>query len=193
MSAPPAGPAGQGAAITGDESSGGPELESDSGGAANEVVLPDGAAGAGEPATPNASAAGDDNQFTIPEKPELKYPNPGSMLNQLVARVEAGEASAEDAAADAPVHREASVAVTIYLSGNVDGVVSFLKDNGGSPRNAGGDYIEAYVPVSLLGQTSGNCSALRTGDPLLKKLRKTFTVGIGGHIGLKCDCHADSP
>ena len=39
----------------------------------------------------------------------------------------------------------------------------------------------------------GACSDLRMGDPFLKKLRKTFTVGIGGGISLKCDCHADSP
>ena len=37
------------------------------------------------------------------------------------------------------------------------------------------------------------CSDLRTGDPLLKKLRKTFTVGIGVDISLKCDRHGDSP
>ena len=27
----------------------------------------------------------------------------------------------------------------------------------------------------------------------MKKLRKTFPVGIGGDISLKCDCHADFP
>ena len=119
-------------------------------------------------ATPNVYGGGDDTLPTLPEKAELKYPNLGSMLNQMAARVEAGEATAEDAAGDAPVHRAESVAVTIYLSGNVDGVVSFLEDNGGSPRNVGEDYIEAYVPVSLLGPVSeqtgghpgaGNCAA----------------------------------
>ncbi len=39
----------------------------------------------------------------------------------------------------------------------------------------------------------GACSDLRMGDPFLKNLRKTFAVGIGGGISLKCDCHADSP
>ena len=53
------------------------------------------------------------------------------------------------------------MAVTIYLSGNVDGVVSFLEDNGGSPRNVGEDYIEAYVPVPLLGQVSEQFGVLR--------------------------------
>ena len=91
----------------------------------------------------------------------MKYPNLGSTLNQLVTSVEDGESSAEDAAEEAPVHREASVAVTIYLSGNVDDVVGFLEDNGGSPRNVGQDYIEAYVPVPLLGQTSEQPGVLR--------------------------------
>ena len=111
--------------------------------------------------TPGAAADGDDNQFTIPEKAELKYPNLGSMLNQLAARVEEGEATAEDAAGDAPVHRAESVAVTIYLSGNVDAVVRFLEDFGGSPRNVGEDYIEAYVPVSLLGPVSEQTGVIR--------------------------------
>ena len=111
--------------------------------------------------TPGAAADGDDNQFTIPEKAELKYPNLGSMLNQMVARVEEEGATAGDAAGDAPVHRAESVAVTIYLSGNVDGVVQFLEDFGGDPRNVGGDYIEAYVPVSLLGPVSEQPGVLR--------------------------------
>ena len=111
--------------------------------------------------TPGAAADGDDNQFTIPEKAELKYPNLGSMLNQLAARVEEGEATAEDAAGDAPVHRAESVAVTIYLSGNVGAVVRFLEDFGGSPRNVGEDYIEAYVPVSLLGPVSEQTGVIR--------------------------------
>ena len=42
----------------------------------------------------------------IPEKRELRYPNLGSHLDQLVAQVEGGEATAEDAAGEAPMHRE---------------------------------------------------------------------------------------
>ena len=105
-------------------------------------------------ATPNVYGGGDDTLPTLPEKSELKYPNLGSSLDQIVVSVEEGEVSAKEAAEDAPVHQEASVAVTIYLSGNLADVVSFLKDNGGSPRNVGEDYIEAYVPVTLLGQVS---------------------------------------
>ena len=105
-------------------------------------------------ATPNVYGGGDDTLPTLPEKSELKYPNLGSSLDQIVVSVEEGEVLAKEAAEDAPVHQEASVAVTIYLSGNLADVVSFLKDNGGSPRNVGEDYIEAYVPVTLLGQVS---------------------------------------
>ena len=111
--------------------------------------------------TPGAAADGDDEQFSIPEKADLKYPNLGSMLNQMAARVEEEGAMAEDAAGDAPVHRAESVAVTICLSGNVDGVVTFLEDHGGDPRNVGEDYIEAYVPVSLLGPTSEQPGVIR--------------------------------
>ena len=112
-------------------------------------------------ATPNVYGGSDDTLPTLPEKPELKYPNLGSNLDQLVASVEEGETSAKEAAEDAPVHQEASVAVTIYLSGNLDDVVKFLEDNGGSPRNVGEDYIEAYVPVSLLGQVSERPGVIR--------------------------------
>ena len=59
------------------------------------------------------------------------------------------------------MHGEESVAVTIYLSGGVDDVVQFLEDFGGDPRNLGEDYIEAYVPVSLLGPVSGQPGVLR--------------------------------
>ena len=107
------------------------------------------------------ATASDDTLPTLPEKPELKYPNLGSNLDQLVASALEGETSAKEAAEDAPVHQEASVAVTIYLSGNLDDVVKFLEDNGGSPRNVGEDYIEAYVPVSLLGQVSERTGVIR--------------------------------
>ena len=121
---------------------------------------PDSDQGRGLTAKPAVS--GDvDGQFSIPEKAELKYPNLGSTLDQMAATVEEGEVSAREAAKDAPVSQEESVAVTIYLSGNVDEVVKFLEDNGGSPRNVGEDYIEAYVPVTLLGQTSEQPGVIR--------------------------------
>ena len=104
----------------------------------------------------------EDNQAPpIPDKVELKYPNLGSRLDQLVVSVESGETTAEQAASGAAMHSGASVAVTFYLSGGVDGVVAFLEENGGDPRNVGEDYIEAYVPVTLLGPASEQPGVLR--------------------------------
>ena len=112
-------------------------------------------------ALPSAAAGCDDQVSPLPEKLQLKYPNLGSRLNDLVVRVEEGEASAQEAADGAAVQREGSVAVTVYLSGNVANVAGFLEDNGGDPRNVGEDYIEAYVPVTLLGELSEQPGVLR--------------------------------
>ena len=90
----------------------------------------------------------------IPGKRDLKYPNLSSHLNQLVASVEAGRTNDEKAAEGATIHQGESVAVTIHISGNADEVARFLEDNGGDPRNVGEDYIEAYVPFTLLGPVS---------------------------------------
>ena len=84
-----------------------------------------------------------------------KHPNLDSILNQIVEQVDSGEFSAQTAAAGAPLHDEDSVAVTLYITeGNAEGVRDFLSDNGASPRNVGADYIEAYIPVSLLASAS---------------------------------------
>ena len=112
-------------------------------------------------ATPNVYGDGEDSQPTLPEKPELKYPNLGSNLDQLAASALKGKTSAREAAEDKPVHRKPSIAVTIYLSGNMNDVVKFLEENSGSPRNVGEDYIEAYVPVSLLGRVSEQPGVIR--------------------------------
>ena len=118
-------------------------------------------------------ADGDDQALPIPDKGDLKYPNLGSSLDGLVASVEAGQATAQEAAADAPVHSGESVGVTIYLSASVDEMVAFLEENGGDPRNVGEDYIEAYVPVPLLGPVSERPGVIRgEGD-------RTATAGRG--------------
>ena len=109
---------------------------------------PAGSAGQSAAITPAASSGGPKSDS-------------GGAANEVV--LPAGETATPNASAagDAPVHQAESVAVTIHLSGNVDGVVSFLEDHGGSARNVGGDYVEAYVPVSLLGQTSEQPGVLR--------------------------------
>ena len=111
---------------------------------------------------PQTTQSGSVNQVqSIPKKPDLKYPNLGSHLSQLVASVEEGQITAQQAAEGRSISGDESIAVTIHLSANVDEVVQFLDDRGGDPRNVGEDYIEAYVPVTLLGQVSELPGVLR--------------------------------
>ena len=119
------------------------------------VPTPASAEGAATPVSTGPS------QFTFSRKTELKYPKVGSTLDDLIARVQAGEVSAEDAAREAPLHRGDSVGVAIHLSGNVDGVVRFLEAHGASNISAGDGYIEAYVPILVLPETSEQRGVLR--------------------------------
>ena len=125
------------------------------------------------------SADGEDDQVNLPEKTELTYPNLGSALDKLVASVEEGQATAQDAAEGASIFQGESVAVTIHLSDHVDEVVTFLKDNGGDPRNVGEDYIEAYVPVPLLGPVSQRPGVLRVREIVPPQATQTSQRIIG--------------
>ena len=57
--------------------------------------------------------------------------------------------------------------MTIYLSSNTDAVLSFLENNGADPRNVDHNYIEAYVPVTLLGQLSQQPGVARVREIVL--------------------------
>jgi subtilisin family serine protease len=106
--------------------------------------------------TPEATAESGD-EFGDQQLPPIegklnppKYPNMDSNLNRIAQQAQSGQFTAQ-AAASAPVHIGASVAVTFYITeGYAQGVWDWLEENGASPRNIGADYIEAYVPVSLL-------------------------------------------
>ena len=75
-------------------------------------------------------------------------------MNGIVQYAEAGGFTAQAmtaAARSASIHLDQSVAVTLYVTkGYADAISAYLSDNGASPRNIGADYIEAYIPVSLL-------------------------------------------
>ena len=96
----------------------------------------------------------DDTLSTPPEKSEQKHSKLGSRLNQIISQVDSGETTAREAAMLSPISLDDSVAVAIHVTGRVDEVASFLRSNGGDPRNIGEGYIEAYVPLSLLGKTA---------------------------------------
>ena len=131
------------------------------GGASQSESVPSGGDEKEDPVQRGGETSEDNQAPPIPDKGELTYPNLGSRLDQLVASVESGQTTAEQAAGSAAMHSGASVAVTFHLSGGVDGVVAFLEENGGDPRNVGEDYIEAYVPVTLLGLASEQPGVLR--------------------------------
>ena len=91
-----------------------------------------------------------------------KYANMDSSLNRIAQDFDSGEFTARAAAAGAPIHSEESVAVTLYVVERfADAVVAYLEANGASPRNVGADYIEAYVPVSLLADASAQEGVVR--------------------------------
>ena len=98
--------------------------------------------------------------FPLPDrKPPLG--NLDSMLSQIVERVEQGIATANSAAADAPISRGESVAVAFYMQSDSTSLTDFLSANGGDPRNIGERYVTAYVPVSLLVRASEQPGVVR--------------------------------
>ena len=97
----------------------------------------------------------------VPPKRTPPLGNLDSMLSQLAARVQGGYSTAHDVASQAPMHADDSVAVTFYLNGDTAPLLTFLRANGGDPRNIGEDYVEAYVPVALLAEASEQPNVVR--------------------------------
>ena len=129
----------------------------------------------------------DDDQAVILEeleKKELKYPNLGSHLSGQAEAYEEESASQSENAGQAAMSRGGSVAVTIHLTANVSDVVQFLEDNGGDPRNVGEDYIEAYVPVSLLGAVSEQPGVIRVREivPPEDSFGPITSQGVQAHL-----------
>ena len=84
-----------------------------------------------------------------------KYSNMDSQLNLIAQQSERGVFSADSSSARRLGFQNESVAVTLYVAESyLDEVREFLETNGASPRNIGADYIEAYIPVSLLAEAS---------------------------------------
>jgi len=77
-----------------------------------------------------------------------QYPRLDSSLNKLVGQI--GSQSAADIASSAPVFIGDLVAVTVRLSHSVASTIALLESAGATIANTGTDYIEAYVPVTVL-------------------------------------------
>ena len=76
------------------------------------------------------------------------HPRLDSQLNRMVEQVEL--ASPDAIALQAPMYLGSSVAVTVRLSAGADAIAAFIEEGGGIAANIGVDYVEAYVPVTLL-------------------------------------------
>ena len=75
------------------------------------------------------------------------------------------------------------VAVTLYISGNASSVASFLTSNGGDVRNTGTDYIEAYLPISLLVEAAAQAGVARVEAITPMEIHKGSIVseGVAAH------------
>ena len=121
----------------------------------------------------------------ITEQPPLTYPNLEYHLDELASQVESGESSSRRAASETALPLGESVLVSFWMSHNVDGVVEFLEANGGDVLSSGEDYIEAYVPVTLLGSASEQPGVLRVSEVVPAQLDQqappTTSQGIEVH------------
>ena len=116
-----------------------------------------------------------------------QYPNMDSNLNRTAREAETGGFTTQAmtaAAGGAPIHREESVAVTLYITeGYADAIAAYLESNGSSPRNIGVDYIEAYIPVSLLAEVSQQegVISIRTIMPAQPNQSAVVSEGAAAH------------
>ena len=107
-----------------------------------------------------------------------------SDLNRIIEQVETGQFTVQAAAANAPIHRESSVAVTLYIiEGYAQVVWDWLEENGADPRNIGADYIEAYIPAGLLPDASQQegVKSIRTIIPPQPAQGAVVSEGVSAH------------
>ena len=128
----------------------------------------------------------------IDEKGMPEYPNLDSQLRSLLEEFEAGAYSGYDAAGTSkdpadplpplglldpadplpsggpkdPPDGLPPVDVTLYVIGDIKAVARFLTSNGASVRNIGSTYLEASVPVALLGEVSQQPGVIRV-EPII--------------------------
>ena len=137
---------------------------------------------------PTAEQPGDSGDQQLPSlEGKLnppQYPNMDSNLNRIVEQFQTRQFTAQAAAANAPIHREESVAVTLYVTeGYAQDLWDWLEESGASPRNIGIDYIEAYVPVSLLPEASlqEGVLSIRTIIPPQPAQGTVVSEGVAAH------------
>lgn len=107
--------------------------------------------------TPETHGAG---QLEVPPPPrDIKHPRLDSMLNQMVDKI--GAVGVAEIAEAAPLSLDGAVAVAVRLDGDSSQIATYLESSGATIANVGVDYIEAYVPVTLLAGLSQQDGVLR--------------------------------
>jgi len=153
---------GEHASDTGD----GADAAGDAGDAVDDL-LPD------SPLDPGGSLAPDPGAGYSAD--EVAYPILGSQLSALAAAHDclAAKGDTPDAGTSCGAASPAlpggtnstlstePLLLTMSLDANRDGVLGFLADNGVTPANVVGDYLEAYVPPGLLGALAGQTGVSR--------------------------------
>jgi hypothetical protein len=115
----------------------------------------------------------------LPDKP--KYPNLDSQLNRLAAQAaQSGQIGGDAFTTSALMYSGTSVAITVRLTSGLDTIVAFITDGGGIAANVGEDYIEAYVPPSLLAELSEMDGVLRV-DTILPPQPQILSQGAASH------------
>ena len=153
-------------------------------GALAAVTLSFAAALAGYPVTlADDGDPGDEPEITqldemVPLPPKPTYPRLDSQLNRMVERI--GQVSPQMLAYDAPLYQGASVAVTVRLSDNASSTAEFLTNGGATVANVGVDYIEAYVPVTLLVPLAERDEVLRV-DTIIPPQPQVLSQGTTVH------------
>ena len=109
-------------------------------------------------------AAGDQDEF---ERPTLAYPKLGTFLNGLVRQSTKSLLAANSVAEQAPLSHDSTVGVTVHVSAGTGNVESFLEQNGVSIRHKGDTWLEAFVPVDILGPLS-QIPAVRQVRPIIR-------------------------
>jgi len=143
---------------------------------------------------PNPPAT-EDAAPQIPEKSPQRFANLTSDLDDIAKDVDAGVFSVDSLVERALLHEQpaaddgrskgnedASVGVTIYALEDIGAAAGFLKQNGVAIRNQGDTYLEAYVPVGLLGQASLQPDVIRIEPivgPYLEQTTDPCIVDLG--------------
>ena len=117
--------------------------------------------------------------FPIPAKQAPTHPKLDSALNQLLSKIESGTITDTEAAAQTPLNREGTVGVTIRLSGDPDQTLALLEAHDITPRHTAEDYIEAFVPLSLLPVLSEQDHVLRV-DLIIPPLTPALPQQVPG-------------